>query len=233
LGGLPRYALAATALSLCLAFGAAHAARAQISGSIGIQSDYRFRGISLTDRQPVATLSLAYDHPSGLYAGASVVGVDEDGPQALGFIEYAGYATQKIGPVSFDLGVNNQSLSEYADKRYPLNYSEIYVGVVGSHLSAHVYYSPNYFRTGVNTLYADVEGSMKPAENWRLFAHLGTTVPVGDIAGRHERFDLRAGLARQFGSFEVQAALTSTSPAPPALTPQERTALVFGANWFF
>lgn len=211
----------------------APAARAQISGSVGIQSDYRFRGLSLTGRQPAVTLDLAYDHPSGLYAGASAVGANQDGLRALGFIEYAGYASPRLGRVSFDVGVNNQNLSQYAGRRYPLNYSEVYVGVAGSHLSAHLYYSPNYFRSGIQTLYADLEGSMKPAEHWRLFAHLGATVPVGEPRSRRQRYDLRAGVARQFGPLELQAAVTATSPAPPPLTPPERAALVFGANWFF
>jgi len=237
LGGLPRLALAQTTLPLCLALGlalaAAPAAHAQLSGALGIQSDYRFRGISLTGRQPVVTLDLAYDHPSGFYAGGSAIATNDDGPQVLGFIEYAGFATPRIGRVSLDFGVDNQNLSEYAGKRYPLNYSEVYVGVAGSHLSAHIYYSPNYFRAGTQTLYADVEGSMKPADNWRLFAHLGTTAPVGKIAGRHQRYDLRTGVARQFGPLELQASVTATSPSPPAPTPPERAALLVGASWFF
>lgn len=225
-----RFALARTA-PLCLVLGVASTAHAQLSGALGVQSDYRFRGISLSDRQPVATLDLSYDHPSGLYAGGSAIGVDEHGPRALGFIEYAGYATPRLGSVSLDFGVDNQNLSGYAARRYPLNYSEVYAGVAISHLSAHVYYSPNYIRSGVQILYADVEGSLKPAENWRLFAHLGATTPVGRIAGRHERYDLKAGVARQIGPFELQAALTATTPAPPG--PPERTALVLGASWFF
>lgn len=233
MGALPRSALALATLSLCLTFGVAQRARAQISGSIGIQSDYRFRGISLTDRQPVVTVDVAYDHPSGLYAGATAIGEGQDGVRALGFIEYAGYATPKIGPVSLDVGVNNQNLSEYADKIYPLNYSELYVGVVGAHLSAHLYYSPNYFRAGVNTLYLSVDGAMKPAENWRLFGHLGSTQPAGGPTGRRPRYDLRAGVARQFGSLELQASLTATSPNPPPRTPPERAALMVGASWFF
>ena len=162
-----------------------------------------------------------------------MIGEAQEGLHTLGAIEYAGYATPRSHGLSFDVGVNNQNLSQYAGKFYPLNYSEVYVGVVGSHLSAHLYYSPNYFRRGVNTLYAEVEGSTKPAEHWRLFAHAGTTVPVGDIGTRRQRFDLRAGVARQFGPLELQAAVTATSPNPPPLTPQERAALVFGANWFF
>jgi uncharacterized protein (TIGR02001 family) len=245
LGGLPRFAPAQTTLppclapglalglALCLTFGATSAAHAQLSGALGVQSDYRFRGISLTDRQPVATLDLAYDHPSGLYAGGSAIVMDDEGPRAVGFIEYAGFATPRIGRVSLDFGVDNQNLAEYADKRYPLNYSELYVGVAGSHLSAHVYFSPNYFRRGVQTLYADVEGTMKPWADWRLFGHLGTTAPMGNIAGRRQRYDLRAGVARQFGPLELQASVTATSPAPPAPSPPEPVALVVGASWFF
>jgi uncharacterized protein (TIGR02001 family) len=213
--------------------GLALPAHAQLSGAVGIQSDYRFRGISLSEGQPVATLDLSYDHASGFYAGGSAIAVNEDGPRALGFIEYAGFATPRIGRVSLDFGVDNQNLSGYAARRYQLNYSEIYAGVAGSHLSAHVYYSPNYFRWGVQTLYADVEASMKPADNWRLFGHLGATAPLGRIAGRRQRYDLRVGVARQFGPLELQASVTGTSPAPPAGSPPERAALVLGASWYF
>jgi uncharacterized protein (TIGR02001 family) len=234
LGARLSLVLALSTLSPCLALGSASVARAQISASIGVQSDYRFRGISLSSRKPVASLSLAYDHPSGFYAGGSVIGEDQEGLRVLGTIEYAGYVTPRVKGWAADIGVNNQNLSQYAGRRYPLNYSEAYVGVVGSHLSAHLYYSPNYFRTGINTLYADVDGSWKPAEHWRLFAHMGTTAPIGTSpTPRRQRFDLRAGAARQFGSLELQASVTATSPNPPLPSPQERTALVLGANWFF
>lgn len=221
------------ALGAGLVLSLATAAQAQISAAVGVQSDYRFRGISLTNRQPVVTLDLAYDHPSGFYAGGSAIGLNADGFKALGFIEYAGYARPVGRDLSLDLGVNNQNLRQYAGKFYPVNYSEFYAGLIGRHLSAHVYYSPNYLKPGINTLYADIDGAIKPAENWRLFAHAGTTAPVGGPPGRHQRYDFRAGVSRQFGGLELQASVTSTTPAPPALTPPERTALVFGANWFF
>lgn len=217
-----------------LALGAAPAARAQVSAAIGVQSDYRYRGVSLSSRRPVATFDLAYDHPSGFYAGGSIIGQSEDGGlNALGFIEYAGFVTRKHGKVAWDFGVNNQNLSYYYERRIPLNYSEVYVGAIGEHLSAHLHYSPNYVRPGYDTLYAEVDGAMKPAEKWRLFAHAGTTVPVGGEPGRRQRYDLRAGVARQLGSLELQASVTTTTPAPPAATPPERGAIVVGASWFF
>jgi len=114
------------------------------------------------------------------------------------------------------MGVSNQNLAYYYDKRYALNYSEVYAGVIGDHLSAHLHYSPNYLRPGWKSLYAEVDGSIKPADNWRLFAHLGTTAPVAATDGRRQRYDARVGVARRLGPFEVQASVVATTPDPLA-----------------
>jgi uncharacterized protein (TIGR02001 family) len=250
LGGLKRFAFGLATPSLCLTLapatfglatfglatlGLATPARAQLSASVGVQSDYLYRGISLSSGLPAATVDLAYDHPSGVYAGASAIGAVVGGSaRSLGFIEYLGYATPRRGGVSWDLGVSNQDLAYYyGERRIPLRYAEAYVGAVGDRLSAHLHYAPNYLRPGYGALYVEVDGSLKPAENWRLFAHLGNTIPVGDTAGRHPRYDARAGVARQFGPLQVQASVVATTPDPPGLAPHHRTALIVGANWFF
>jgi uncharacterized protein (TIGR02001 family) len=241
LGALQRLAVGLATPSPCLAIGLlsalglAQPARAQLSATVGVQSDYRYRGISLSSGLPAATVDISYDHPSGFYAGGSAIGaVVDDKVRSLGFIEYVGYATPRLHGISWDVGVNNQDLAYYfADKRWPVRYAEVYVGAVGDSLSAHLHYSPNYIRPGYGSLYAEVDGSMKPAENWRLFAHLGSSIPVGDTAGRHPRYDARAGVARQFGPLQLQASVTATTPDPPALTPHHRTALVVGASWSF
>lgn len=230
-GGRQGYATALTMLLLCLA----PAARAQVSLTLDLKSDYRFRGLSLSNRGPTLSAALAYDHPSGFYVGGAVIGEDDDGPQVLGTIEYAGFATARtpLG-VAFDLGVNNENLStSWRGRRLPLNYSEVYVGVIGRHLSAHLSYSPDFVRSGYATLYADIEGAYKPADDWRLFAQLGTTVPLGGDSPRAQRYDLRAGVARKFGALEIQAAITTTSPNPPTVYPQGRAALVLGASYAF
>jgi uncharacterized protein (TIGR02001 family) len=222
-------------LSVGLALALAEPARAQVSASLGLQSDYRYRGISLSNARPVGTFDIAYDHKSGFYAGGSAIVTDHDGElKSLGFIEYLGYATPRFGGVSWDFGLDNQDLAYYyGDKRIPVRYAEGYVGVVGKVLSAHLHYAPNYLRQGYGSLYAEVDGSVKPADKWRLFAHLGATVPVGDTQGRRQRWDARAGVARQLGPIELQASLVATTPNPPAATPQARTAVVVGASWFF
>jgi len=240
LGGLKRFAQRLATPSSCLAlgltaaFGLAEPARAQLSASVGVQSDYLYRGLSLSSGLPAATVDIAYDHPSGFYAGASAIGTVVRGQaRSLGFIEYIGYATPRRGGVSLDVGVNNQDLAYYTDRRWPVRYAEVYVGAVGDRLSAHLHYSPNYIRPGYAALYAEVDGSLKPAENWRLFAHLGSTIPVGDTVGRRQRFDARVGVARQFGALEIQASVVATTPDPPPFYPRRRTGLAVGASWSF
>jgi uncharacterized protein (TIGR02001 family) len=59
--------LRGAALLLCAA---AQSATAQLSGTLSAVSDYRYRGVTFSDRRPAAQAGLAYDDPSGWYAGA-------------------------------------------------------------------------------------------------------------------------------------------------------------------
>jgi uncharacterized protein (TIGR02001 family) len=226
--------MALTMLPLCLAT----PAKAQFSASASLASDYRFRGVSLSDRRPVLTVSLAYDHGSGAYGGVSVIGLDtaHEGVEMLGNIEYIGYATRKTMGVSWDLGVHNENLTAYADKKYVLRYTELYAGLTSNNISTHLYYSPNYLKAGASILYADLDGALRPAAQWRLFGHVGVQTPLGppDIQpNRRERYDLRAGIAREFQRCEVDLAWTATSPAPANQALPSRAGLVLSASYFF
>ncbi len=55
-------------VSLCLALLSGNVA-AQLSGTVSLLSNYRFRGISLSADEPAAQLGLAYDDAQGWYAG--------------------------------------------------------------------------------------------------------------------------------------------------------------------
>ena len=52
------------------------AAQAQLGASVAADSDYRFRGVSLSDSRPGLRLTLNYDAPAGWYAGASATRVE-------------------------------------------------------------------------------------------------------------------------------------------------------------
>lgn len=76
----------------------------EIDAEIGFNSDYRFRGISLSSKDPEVTAEISISHESGLYAGvwASNVAI-EDGADDLELDVYAGYATD-VGGASLDVG---------------------------------------------------------------------------------------------------------------------------------
>jgi uncharacterized protein (TIGR02001 family) len=185
-----------------------------------VESDYRFRGLSLSNGRPVLGLGFAYDHPSGAYAGATALGQDtaDHGLRMLGYMEYGGYAFRlnATGP-SLDVGVDNETFTEYVSGReYPLAYSEVYAGASFAGLSSHVYYSPNYFRSGASIVYASVEAAYRPKDNWSLTAHGGVATPIGPYVGINgrERYDLRLGVSRKFRNIEAHVAWTGYWPTP-------------------
>ena len=45
---------------------------AQLGASVALDSDYRFRGVSLSGSHPSESLALDYDSADGTYAGASL-----------------------------------------------------------------------------------------------------------------------------------------------------------------
>ena len=99
------------------------AAMAEISGNIGIASNYIWRGMTQTVDQAAVSGGLDYSHASGLYAGLWVSNVDfsglGDGYENDYYVGYAG----KAGEVGYDVG-----LITYA---YPVtpdfNFTEFYV----------------------------------------------------------------------------------------------------------
>lgn len=216
------------------------AAHAQLGASLSIQSDDRYRGISFTDARPAATLTVNYDHPTGAYVGATAIGAvtAEEGFRVTGVQAYGGYARRLASGGSLDLGVAHTDVTEYDRARYRLRYSELYVGLAGRNLSAHVYYSPDYLGGRVQTLYGSLDGSWAPAVAWRLFGHAGVLAPVQHRPGAGLsglQYDLRAGAARQTGPVEVQLSLVTGGPdaSYPAMHAQTRTTVVLGATYPF
>lgn len=210
-----------------------------MAGSASIESDYRYRGVSLTDGKPALSLDISYDHDSGLYAGASAFGAPSahDSVQ-VGATEYVGYVARVSPRTAWDFGATHSEFEMSSAKRSSFEYTEIYTGVIKDHISAHVHYSPDYFGQGASTVYVDLDGAFRPSRRWRLFGHVGllTPIEVPASSGSHrERYDLRVGVASDFARGEVQLAWTSTGPGPayPEGHSQDRAALVVAATFFF
>jgi uncharacterized protein (TIGR02001 family) len=217
--GVSPTARAARSLIAALALGGAvPAAAQQVSGSLSVESDLRLRGYSLSAGRPVASARVGLDSTSGFYAdgSATVVLGQDDGLRFLGYQVDAG-VVERVGDLwTVDFGIARNHFRAAYRGAYPYSYTEGYFGATHGALSAYVFVSPDYYRRGNFTIYGQVEGSVTPAENWRLTAHLGSLVYLSTAepyASRGKtRYDWRLGVARELGPVEVHAALSGGGP---------------------
>jgi len=196
----------AVAVAVALYVSQAHA---QVSTSAAFVSDYRYRGVSLSDGEPAAQLSLSYDAPAeGWYAGGMASNVRlarENGVQVLG---YAGISRRFAPEFSWDLGAEYTQYSGPHHYQYP----EIYAGLSYRQISARVYYTNDYFSIGIPVLYAELNGSHNFTDHWYTFGHVGVFRRNG-YSGNSSREDYRAGVGVSLSHCEVQLAWTTVRGA--------------------
>jgi uncharacterized protein (TIGR02001 family) len=220
------------AAALALAAGAAHA---QWGGSIGAVSDYRPRGVSLSDGRPGARASVSYDHASGAFAGASVasVALDAGTRRRAELLAYAGYAARTAHGLAWELGASAVHFAGAAE----YDYRELFAGVIAPRWNARVHLAPAYYGYGGRTAYLDVNGVHALGAPWRAFAHAGALLRLDDPAPgkRRARADLRLGVAAALERLDVQLAWVGVQrDGPPAYAPRTRRAtLVLGATFAF
>jgi uncharacterized protein (TIGR02001 family) len=243
---------------LSFSLAAPTAARAQLVGAATLESEYRLRGIGLTNGEPDVRIGLTYDHSSGAYAGGSVIVGDtvRDGVRVLGYIEYAGYAKQTVDGLDWDVGASNSNITlnlpaqlttrsaenvistQIYTQKYHADYSEIFGGISMNDVSAHLYFSPDYLGQSLKMLYLDVTATVRPRNRLRLYAHLGALTPLGGSAGptsQREHFDIATGAVWEFRHGEIELGLSAATPDleyPPGFR-QERSAPVLKVTGFF
>jgi len=153
------------AFALC---GLPFAAFAQVSGSVGVLSDYRYRGYSLSDGDPALQASVAYDAANGAYAGLFGSSVrDEDGSGAQ-FIHYVGYAKRDAHGRSWDVGVRWSTFTQ--DDAF--DYAEMHVGLSLKRVTFRLHYAPDYYGEVANW-YGEVDGHVPLGERVKATWHIG------------------------------------------------------------
>jgi uncharacterized protein (TIGR02001 family) len=199
-------------IALATACLATPAAAAEFGASISLQSDARFRGYTLSRHRPTASLALSIDIPSGFYLSGSVSGVAtaHSGVQFLGTEGNLGFAQRLASGVTLDVGIQHYSYSEYYTAGHSTRYEEFYIGLIGRNISAHIYYSPNYYDLHFATVYGELEGVAPIGDKWRINAHIGAIVRT-DGEGK-PGYDWRLGIARQLKPFELRLAVSGGGP---------------------
>ncbi len=158
-----------------------------LSGEALIVSDYRFRGVSRSDEDPAAQLSLTLAHDRGFYAGArgtTLKGVDpfrarDPGFGDLGDVQldlYAGWRAGLGGGFDLDAGLTYYA---FAGGAGATDYAEPYASIgylIGpAQLSTGVRYAPAQDAIGGEDmlyLFGQVDVSV-PFRPWRFTAQLG------------------------------------------------------------
>jgi len=184
----------------------ATASFAQVSGSVSLVSDYRFRGVSLSQGRPAAQAEVSYDHASGWYAGlfGSNIQFYAHSPHEVQAVAYAGYSRRLQDGLSVDAGATYSAFS--GGDGY--DYAEAYVGLTTEQFNARLYYSPDYFEEGVRTFYGELNGSHRLIDKIRLIGHGGVlrsmSVASGESSRERAHFDLFAGLELSLLPFKLQ-----------------------------
>jgi uncharacterized protein (TIGR02001 family) len=152
---------------------AAGSAGADVTGNIGLATDYMFRGISQTNDHPAVQGGLDYTHSSGAYAGvwASNLNFEDNNEASIEIDTYAGM-TGKVDDLSWKFGgvrYNYPGVSDRSNLHYDywefgptLSYP---LGPVTTSLT--VQWSPNFFNETGKALYSEL-GLSIPIEQFTL-----------------------------------------------------------------
>ena len=209
-------------------------ARAQWLASVGADSDYRFRGVSLSNGKPVVRAGASYDDDSGLFAGASLTRVQFDpGQWRASTLAYAGYAQRTASGASWEAG--GTFLHFPGDTSY--DYGEVFAGLAGDDWSSRIYLSPRYFGQSSRTAYVEFDTSRPLVKTLRAFAHLGALARFAgsEVDDHRTRLDARLGLAWSAGALDMRIAWVgaSTGGPYPSTSETRRNTVVAGATFTF
>ncbi len=188
---------------------AAGAAQAQTSFTAGVVSDYRYRGMSLSEETPAAQLALNYDDPSGAFAGVSLSQASLPFTEASALaVSYAGFARPIGKTLSWEAGVSQSAFRNAAH----YNYHEVFAGLSVERLSARLYLSQRYLGVGGRSAYAEVNGSHPLTDVLDLVGHLGylRAGAQGWQAAPPARADVRVGVSAALAEWTVQLAWSAT-----------------------
>lgn len=208
-----------------------------LTGNLGLVSEYRFRGISQTWRQPSIQGGLDYAHSSGAYAGvwaSNVSGNSYNNGAGLELDLYGGYKIALRPDLTLDLGALaylypgarlNSAPGVATREKY--DNLDVYVGLSSGAFSAKLSVAASdYF--GLNSTSAGyayfsslaARGASKGSSyldlNYRfdLGAGINLDTHLGRLSVRHygelSYTDLKLGLSKEVGGFILGAALVAT-----------------------
>lgn len=137
-----------------------------LSATVGVFSDYRFRGLSLTGKEPEVTAELSVSHESGFYAGLWASNVELGNGKANNVeLDWSAGWSKDLSGVTVDVGAVYYTYANYSD----LNYIELY-GSLGTKVG------PADVTVGV--AYAPSQSNIGSTDN--TYVYISGDLPIGE-----------------------------------------------------
>jgi uncharacterized protein (TIGR02001 family) len=212
-------------------------AQAQLSGSVALTSDYRVRGVSLSDRRPALSVGVSDDLANGVFLGGSAIVQDAPGSHGrlLAYEEYAGYAQRLTNGMTWEVGLDNQRYEGYGAAPVRLSYSEGFFGLSAGRVTTRLYYSQNYNGSDHNIAYLETNAALRPTGGWRVTGHVGVFEPLNAWRGvsMRPRYDARVDVIRKLGPAELSLGWAAASPPVGPERKRSRGAVIVGLAAYF
>lgn len=210
---------------------------------MSVVSDYRYRGVSLSDRQAAAQAAIAYDHVSGWYAGgfgsSTRIG---SAHEEIGFqmLVYGGYASRLSSRSSWEAGVLRYAYPESREAR-EYDFTEVYAGLASGGFSGRVFHSPDYLGFRQRSWYLQGAYVRSVSDAVSLYAQggvlwLASTDPQVPSPAFPRRADLRFGIQYTWRALQFDLALAASDIPNGECAGGRRqceAGVVFGVSYLF
>ncbi len=193
--------------------GISGAAYADVSSTVTAVSDYDFRGVSLSAKDPALQASLDFAAESGFYAGLWASNIDY-GSAFDGNIEldlYAGMAGEWSGGVGWDVGIiwyaypdSSNSATKFKIEAYP----EIWGAISYGPVKFKQWFTNDYAGTSLDESYSELSATFELPAEFSLSLHGGYN--YGQVFDGFEYFDYSIAVSRAVGNFTLGLKFTGT-----------------------
>jgi uncharacterized protein (TIGR02001 family) len=202
-----------------------------VSGGVAVVSDYRFRGVSLSDKDFAVQPTITVSHESGVYIGAWASNLAENTGDDLELDIYAGFAGGD--EVTYDIGATYYIYPGVSS----LNYME-FTGKLGSTfgpatIGVQLSYVPDQANTGNDdNIYYGANASIAiPNTPVSIVGTMG--VEDGAFTAGDEKVDWSLGLTADVSGFKVGASYVDTNRRSIFAAGDSKAGVVFSLSYGF
>lgn len=200
-----------------------------ISGGVTVVSDYRFRGVSLSDKDFAIQPTITVSHESGFYIGVWGSNVAENPGDDIEVDLYAGFAGGDS--LTYDIGVTYYVYPGVSDFNYFEATGKLGTTIGPATVGAQISYVPEQDNTGdEDNIYIGTNATVAlPDSPISIVGSLGFEDGVfGD-----EKLDWSLGLTAAVGGFTLGASYVDTNRRSTFAFKDSSAGVVFSLNYAF